>query len=171
MTGNTADDIDVHQVAAATLFHEARLLDSGEWSDWVAMYREDAVYWVPAWLDEYETTKDPLTQVSLLYHDTRRGLEERIARIESRKSITALPLPRTVHQVSNLEASEAAPGRIICHSVFAVHVYDPRVAKAHVRHGRYQHTLVQDGEEWKIARKIITLVNDSVPTVLDFYSI
>jgi 3-phenylpropionate/cinnamic acid dioxygenase small subunit len=162
---------EVNEVAAAILYREARLLDLGEWSEWVAMYREDAVYWVPAWLDEYQTTIDPATQVSLLYHDRRRGLEERIARIESRKSITALPLPRTVHQVSNLEAEETEPGQIVCHSVFSVHVYDPRVAKEHVRHGRYQHTLIREGEGWKIARKVITLVNDCVPTLLDFYSI
>jgi len=167
----TTDGVDAGAVAAATIFREARLLDTGEWDDWVAMYREDAVYWVPAWLNEHETTSDPDTQVSLLYHGERRGLEERIARIESRKSITALPLPRTVHQISNLEATETAPGQITCHSVFAVHVYDPRVAKEHVRHGRYQHTLMCDGADWKIARKVITLVNDRVPTLLDFYSI
>ncbi|WP_338691456.1 aromatic-ring-hydroxylating dioxygenase subunit beta [Bradyrhizobium sp. 26S5] len=164
-------ETDAHAIASATIFREARLLDAGEWADWVAMYCEDAVYWVPAWLDEYSTTNDPNTQVSLLYHHARRGLEERIGRIESRKSITALPLPRTVHQISNLEASEAGPEQIICHAVFSVHVYDPRVPKEHLRHGRYQHTLRREGETWKIARKIITLVNDRVPTVLDFYSI
>jgi 3-phenylpropionate/cinnamic acid dioxygenase small subunit len=167
----TANGADAGAVAAATIYREARLLDHGEWNDWVAMYREDAVYWVPAWLDEHETTNDPNTQVSLLYHGERRGLEERIARIESRKSITALPLPRTVHQISNVEASATAPDEITCHSVFAVHVYDPRAAKEHVRHGRYQHTLIRDGESWKIARKVITLVNDRVQTVIDFYSI
>ena len=171
MTAASMNGVDPHHVAAATLYREARLLDRGEWADWVAMYREDAVYWVPAWLDETETTSDPATQVSLLYHDARRGLEERIARIESRKSITALPLPRTVHQISNLEAAETAPGEITCQSVFSIHVYDPRVAKEHVRHGRYQHTLTRDGEDWKIARKVITLVNDRVPTLLDFYSL
>ena len=79
--------------AAAFLFQEARHLDRHEWDAWVAMYREDAVYWLPAWRDEYETTADPQTEVSLIFHSTRLGLEERIARIESRKSITALPLP------------------------------------------------------------------------------
>ncbi|PDT71410.1 aromatic-ring-hydroxylating dioxygenase subunit beta [Bradyrhizobium sp. C9] len=171
MAESAIKQTDAHAVAAATVFREARLLDTGEWTDWVAMYSEDAVYWVPGWLDEYTTTSDPDTQVSLLYHDARRGLEERIARIESRKSITALPLPRTVHQISNLEASESGPDEIICQSVFSVHVYDPRVAKEHLRHGRYQHTLKREGETWKIARKVITLVNDRVPTVLDFYSI
>src|SRR5581483_10105031 len=70
----TTNGFDAEAIAAATLYREARLLDRGEWTDWVAMYREDAVYWVPAWLDEYETTNDPNTQCSLLYHDARRGL-------------------------------------------------------------------------------------------------
>src|ERR1700759_2154294 len=87
----TTNGHDAGAVAAATLYGEARLLDRGEWTDWVAMYRADAVYWVPAWLGGYGTTNDPNTQCSLLYHDARRGREERVARIESRKSITALP--------------------------------------------------------------------------------
>ena len=135
------------------------------------MYRQDAVYWVPGWLDEYETTSDPDTQVSLIYHAGRKGLEERIARIESRKSITALPLPRTVHQVTNIEVTAADLLHVTCKSVFSVHVYDQRVGKEHVRHGRYHHTLTRDDDGWKIARKVITLVNDRVPTTLDFYSI
>ncbi|WP_031336458.1 aromatic-ring-hydroxylating dioxygenase subunit beta [Rhodopseudomonas sp. B29] len=163
--------IDAQRVAAEALLREARLLDRGDWDQWVAMYQDDAVFWVPAWLDEYDVTEDPATQVSLLYHDARRGLEERISRIESRKSITALPLPRTVHQVTNVEASSIAPDEISCESVFSVYVYDPRTAKGHSRHGRYQHTLKRHGAEWKIARKIITLANDNVATVLDFYSI
>ncbi len=171
MSDRLTSGIDANRVASAMLFREARLLDSGAWAEWVALYRDDAIYWAPAWLDEYETTADPSTQVSLIYHDTRRALEERIARIESRKSITALPLPRTVHQISNIEASESAPGRIDCRAVFAVHVYDPRVAKEHVRYGRYQHTLTCDAGDWKIARKLIVLINDRVPTLLDFYSI
>jgi 3-phenylpropionate/cinnamic acid dioxygenase small subunit len=96
--------------AAAFLFQEARHLDRHEWDAWVAMYREDAVYWLPAWRDEYETTADPQTEVSLIFHNARLGLEERIARIESRKSITALPLPRTLHQIGNVELRAAGSG-------------------------------------------------------------
>jgi benzoate/toluate 1,2-dioxygenase beta subunit/2,4,5-trichlorophenoxyacetic acid oxygenase 2 len=157
--------------AAAVLFQEARLLDGGAWEDWLGMYQPDAVYWAPAWRDEYEPTEDPDTEVSLIYHDSRRGLEERVARIESRKSITALPLPRTVHVIANVEADAAAPDRIETRSTFAVHVYDVRAAKEHTRHGRYEHTLTQVDGRWLIARKKIILVNDRVPAVLDFYSI
>jgi 3-phenylpropionate/cinnamic acid dioxygenase small subunit len=157
--------------AAAFLFKEARHLDKGEWDEWVSMYREDAVYWLPAWRDEYETTSDPQTEVSLIYHNTRLGLEERIARIESRKSITALPLPRTLHQVSNVELCAVAPEHIETEATFAVHVYDPRTAKEHTRYGRYEHVIFKGPDGWRIVRKKITLVNDRIPAVLDFYSI
>jgi 3-phenylpropionate/cinnamic acid dioxygenase small subunit len=157
--------------AAAFLFREARHLDKGEWSEWVAMYREDAVYWLPAWRDEYETIDDPQTEVSLIYHNSRLGLEERIARIESRKSITALPLPRTLHLIGNVELRDVSPAHIETESTFAVHVYDPRTAKEHTRFGRYQHRISTGQDSWRIAKKKIILVNDKVPAVLDFYSI
>jgi 3-phenylpropionate/cinnamic acid dioxygenase small subunit len=157
--------------AAAFLFREARYLDKGEWSEWVAMYREDAVYWLPAWRDEYETTDDPQTEVSMIYHHSRLGLEERIARIESRKSITALPLPRTLHLIGNVELLAASASHLDTEATFAVHVYDPRTAKEHTRYGRYQHRISTDGDSWRIAMKKIILVNDKVPAVLDFYSI
>ena len=157
--------------AAAFLFREARHLDRHEWDAWVAMYREDAVYWLPAWRDEYETTADPQTEVSLIFHSTRLGLEERIARIESRKSITALPLPRTLHQIGNVELRAGGPAYVETEATFAVHVYDPRTAKEHTRFGRYEHVLSREGDTWRIAKKKIILVNDKVPAVLDFYSI
>ena len=158
-------------LATALILREARCLDRGQWSEWAAMYCEDAVFWVPAWRDEYETTADPQTEVSLIYHDSRLGLEERIARIESRKSITALPLPRTVHQLGAAELRSAADDKIEIETAFSVHVYDARTAREHTRHGRYEHTLIRDDGSWLIARKKITLINDKVPTVLDFYSI
>jgi 3-phenylpropionate/cinnamic acid dioxygenase small subunit len=157
--------------AAAFLFQEARRLDTHEWDAWISMYREDAVYWLPAWRDEYETTTDPQTEVSLIYHHTRLGLEERIARIESRKSITALPLPRTLHQISNVELRAVSPAHIETEATFAVLVYDPRTAKEHTRFGRYEHVISKERDAWRIAKKKIILTNDRVPTVLDFYSI
>jgi len=159
------------ETARALLFREARLLDRREWAAWAELYREDAVYWIPAWRDEDRLVDNPLAQVSLAYHDSRVGLLERIARIESRKSITALPLPRTTHLVGNVEVVGAGPDRLECESSFTVHVYDPRTGREHTRHGHYAHILSREADDWMIARKVITLNNDRVPAVLDFYSV
>jgi 3-phenylpropionate/cinnamic acid dioxygenase small subunit len=156
-------------VASELLYREAELLDGKQWDQWLALYQEKAVYWVPAWLDEYDVVTDPTSQVSLIYHDNRSQLEERVARIESRKSITALPLPRTVHLISNVRIVSADDQGLAVAASFMVCVYDPRTAREHSHFGRYAYRLVKTGGELRIAVKKIILSNDRVPTVVDFY--
>ena len=73
--------------------------------------REDTVFWVPAWRNESETVEDPDTEVSLIYHDSRKGLEERVHRLRTGKSVTTMPLPRTAHFVSSFLVAEATGRR------------------------------------------------------------
>ena len=54
---------------------------------------------------------------------------------------------------------------------FAVHLYDVRAERTHVFFGRYEHKLRREAEGWRIAAKKILLLNDVIPTVVDFYSI
>lgn len=153
------------------LYREASLLDQKKWKEWLLLYQEQAVFWAPAWLDEYDVVTDPKKQVSLIYHDSRFQLEERITRIESRKSITALPLPRTVHLVSNVRVVKRDEAHLYADASFVVHVYDPRTAREHSHFGRYEYQLSDRDGDLRIAAKKIILVNDRVPTVVDFYSL
>ena len=148
---------------------EGLLLDRRTWDAWLAMYREDAVFWVPAWRNESETVEDPDTEVSLIYHDSRKGLEERVLRLRTGKSVTTMPLPRTAHFVSGFLVAEATMENIDVHSSWQVVIYQPRSAVQYTLAGRYEHQLVNTGEGWKIAKKKIILINDRVPTLVDFY--
>ena len=176
---NTAADAIVSRLraddpcaaASGLLFLEAQLLDRKAWKEWLSLYAEKCVYWVPAWRDEFDATDDPDTEVSLIYHADRYGLEERVARIQSRKSITAMPLPRTMHAISNVRAIETDVGRLEGDACFTVHVYDPRTLRQHVNAGRYEFRLRLTDGHWRFERKKITLINDNVPTILDFYSL
>ena len=58
------------------LIHEARLLDEGFFDDWLALFTEDARYWVPIQANQ----TDPFETVSLMYDD-RRLLETRVRRL------------------------------------------------------------------------------------------
>ncbi|MEA2987083.1 MAG: hypothetical protein QOD94_3337, partial [Alphaproteobacteria bacterium] len=60
------------------LVHEARLLDEARFDEWLALFTEDAWYWVPVDAEQ----KDPFTTVSLIYDD-RRLLETRVRRLAS----------------------------------------------------------------------------------------
>lgn len=157
--------------AELLLFTEARHLDQKEWNVWAELYDEDAKYWVPSWLNEYDLVQDPATCVSFIYHDSRKQLLERVARLESRKSITALPLPRTLHLISNIIVTDADDAVADIQSCWTTHVYDPRTCKQHIHFGMYHHRIRQSGDRFSIVQKKITIMNDRVPTVLDFYSI
>jgi benzoate/toluate 1,2-dioxygenase beta subunit/2,4,5-trichlorophenoxyacetic acid oxygenase 2 len=165
-----------HQVSAAIvtdlLYREGLHLDRQEWDAWLALYAEDTEFWVPAWIDEHRTTSDPNREISLIYHDSRFGLEERILRIRTRKSVTAMPLPRTVHFVSNILPSALTEDSIEATASWMVQVFDARSAKQHSHFGRYELRLVREGSSsWRFGRKRVLLMNDVVPTVLDFYTI
>ena len=164
------------EVAMRVVAGEGHLLDRRDWDGWLALYRDDAVFWVPAWRNESETVEDPDTEVSLIYHDSRKALEERVLRLRTGKSVTTMPLLRTAHLVSGfLVAGTApaggAPDRIDVHSSWQVVIYQPRTAMQYTLAGRYEHRLVKDGEGWKIARKKVVLINDRIPTLVDFYCV
>lgn len=158
-------------IATELLYLEGRCLDERDWAAWLELYAPTAVYWVPAWRDEYTQTGDPDTEISQIYHDTRRGLEERVMRVQSGKSVTTQPLPRTTHFVSNIEGAWEADGAIGAHGCWMVQVYDPRTERQHGNFGRYELRLSQTDTGWVIARKIVRLQNDRVPALIDFYTL
>ena len=65
------------------LFHEARLLDQRRFEDWMALYTDDATYWVPAKPDQ----QSPIDTISI-YYDDRRMMETRVKRLRPSSLIT-----------------------------------------------------------------------------------
>lgn len=158
------------EIATEMVVREGHLLDARDWDGWLALYREDAVFWVPAWKNESQTVEDPDTEVSLIYHDTRAGLEERVARLRTGKSVTTMPFPRTAHFASNfLLFTAPSADRIALRSSWQVVIYQPRTATQHTLAGHYEHHLTKTEGIWRISRKKIVLINDRVPTLVDFY--
>jgi 3-phenylpropionate/cinnamic acid dioxygenase small subunit len=146
---------------------EALYLDRDQWDDWLALYMEDAIFWMPAWRSETETTQDPESELSLIYYKGRRNLEDRVWRARSGLSVASTPRPRVVHQVTNVLVED----RDKVAASFATHLYDKRAGRTHVFFGRYEYKVVEAGQGWKIAEKKILLLNDTIPTVVDFYSV
>lgn len=170
------------EAAAAFVYAEALCLDEQRWQDWLAMYADDAVYWVPSWKDDHLTTQDPATEVSFMHAAGRTRLEERVKRASGTKSIASMPLPRTLHCISNVMVSSradraemgAAPSRPAqwrVRSNCVTQIYDLRNDGLKAMACRYDHLLTEVDGALRIARKKIVLINDNVPTVLDFYCV
>ncbi|WP_333836767.1 aromatic-ring-hydroxylating dioxygenase subunit beta [Novosphingobium sp.] len=153
------------------LYREALLLDTGRFADWLALFTADVEFWMPAWRDETTTTQDPDSELSLIYYKGRRNLEDRVMRLTSGLSVASEPLPRVVHQVTNVLVLEAAEGVAEVSAAFTCHRHDVRMNRSDCFFGRYLYRLVDEGGAWRIARKVVTLLNDTIPTVVDINSI
>lgn len=153
--------------ASDLLIREAHYLDTRTWDQWLALYVDDAIYWAPAWRDEVTPTSDPDTELSLIYYEGKHNLEDRVWRIKSGLSVASLPLPRTVHQITNIWIADDE----LVHATWAVHQFNARRQTQHSFFGRYEYRLVNSGQGWKIAMKKIILMNDRIPTVADIYSL
>jgi benzoate/toluate 1,2-dioxygenase beta subunit len=157
--------------AEAFLYREALLLDEGDYDAWLDLFTRDAVFWMPAWRNESEQTADPDRELSLIYYEGRSNLEDRVKRIRSGLSIASKVRLRVMHAISNVMITAEGPGSATVSSCFIVHLVDVRAGRTHAFFGRYEHELVDTPEGWRISRKLIRLLNDVVPTLLDVYSI
>jgi benzoate/toluate 1,2-dioxygenase beta subunit len=83
------------------LLHEARLLDEGRYEEWLALFTEDAWYWVPSQPGQ----ASPLDTVSLIYDD-RRLLETRVRRLANPNIHAQTPPSRTSRIIANVTAEE-----------------------------------------------------------------
>jgi 3-phenylpropionate/cinnamic acid dioxygenase small subunit len=160
--------------AQSVLFREGLYLDTQRWDDWLALYDEDASFWMPAWTDEHTLSASPDSELSLMYCAARAGLEDRVWRIRSGLSAASTPLLRTAHVVASPVVSEIAgaqAARLRVESSWTCHVHHPKRRDEHVFFGRYEHVLRQGPQGWRIAAKKVVLMNDVIPTMLDFYCV
>ncbi len=152
------------------LFREAAYLDAQRWDDWLALYTEDCEFWLPSWTAEHELTSDPRAEVSLVYYGSRAGLEDRVTRVKSGRSVASTPLPRTQHAVTNVLLERESDDTMALHSCWTVHEFRTKLRESFVHFGRCEHALVLQDGAWRIRRKKIVMLNDYMPTMLDFYS-
>ena len=160
-------DSELLAQCADLLYREAAYLDERRWAEWLALYCEDAVFWVPAWDEDGNPTNDPQSQLSLIYYDRRSGLEDRIWRIQSGLSAASTPPVRTCHLLSNIRMVEVNTDEPQLSTHWQVQIYRPEKLHHFSYFGFYEHTLRRVGGHFSIARKKIVLLNDVVETMLD----
>jgi benzoate/toluate 1,2-dioxygenase beta subunit len=152
------------------LYREARYLDERDWDNWLAHYSPNVEFWMPAWDDDDKLTEDPQSEISLIYYASKQGLEDRVFRIRTdRSSATSLPEPRTVHHISNVEILSQTQDKLEIRFNWMTHNFRYKATDTH--YGTSFYTLEVAGDEMKIARKKIVLVNDYIHQVIDIYHV
>ncbi len=134
------------------LYHEARLLDEQRYEEWLALFTQDATYWVP--LEHGQ--KDPF-ETSSIIHDDRTLLELRVKQLRHPRAHARQPLARTVHQVGNVVPTAEASGELRVASTLTLVEF--RNEKQRVYGGLVEHRLRRSGDTFQIAHKRVDLVN------------
>src|SRR5499425_3218868 len=101
---SAATEIELRSEIEQFLYREAWLLDHGRLDEWLALFTDDATYWIPLQANQ----ADPLTTSSIVYDD-RRLLEVRVRQFQHPRAHARVPAPRTVHQVGNVQVLDAGP--------------------------------------------------------------
>jgi len=146
--GGVVSRPDVDQL----LVREAWLLDHQRLDEWLGLFTDDAVYWVPLQMDQAE----PFTTASLIYDD-RRLLEIRVRQAQHPRAHARVPAPRTVHQVTNVQVV-ADDGRELTVTSSLVMI-EYRKERQRVWGGLVEHRLRRTDAGLRIAAKRVDLVN------------
>jgi benzoate/toluate 1,2-dioxygenase beta subunit len=137
------------------LYREARLMDEHAYDEWLALWTDDALYWIPCNDDDF----DPERHVSIVY-ENRARLEDRIARLKSGAAYAQDPKSRLSRVVSNVEIADGEGIEVNVRSTFNVTAL--RRSRMDIFAGRAIHKLRPEGDNFKIAYKKVLLINNDV---------
>ncbi|MBI3247806.1 MAG: aromatic-ring-hydroxylating dioxygenase subunit beta [Deltaproteobacteria bacterium] len=135
------------------LYREARLMDENAYDDWLALWADDVLYWVPANDDDI----DPQRHVSIVYEDKTR-LEDRIARLKSGAAYAQDPKSRLRRVIANIEIEEGDNGEVTVYSNF--NLTELRRSQQRTFAGRTIHKLRPHDASFRITYKKVLLVNN-----------
>ncbi|HEX6690470.1 MAG TPA: aromatic-ring-hydroxylating dioxygenase subunit beta [Burkholderiales bacterium] len=135
----------------AFVLREARLLDERRFADWLALFADDGVYWVPT-LPGQATPQEALS----LFYEPKPLLAMRVARLERPDMHAQAPASRTVHHVSGIEVSgmEARSALVVA---------EWRQGEARWFAARVTHKLRKEADGLRIVLKRVDLIDSEAP--------
>jgi 3-phenylpropionate/cinnamic acid dioxygenase small subunit len=137
------------------LYEEARLMDEHRYSEWLNLWDDDAIYWVPSGGEG----NDPTKEVSIIY-DNRAKLNDRVARFLSGDVLAQIP-PRPMRRiVSNIQVEKDGPEDVTVGSNFIL--VQAAIHEQIIWAGRSTHRLRQRDGRLVVAFKKVVLVNNNI---------
>ncbi|MCW5687676.1 MAG: aromatic-ring-hydroxylating dioxygenase subunit beta [Pseudolabrys sp.] len=136
------------------VIYEARLLDQHRFEEWLALYADDAYYWMPL---EWGQT-DPKLVGSLMYED-KLLLQIRVERLKGNRTFSQKPKSRCHHvlQTPQIDSRDDAKGEFVTWT--PMHYIETRYDEQQLYAAWATHTLTLVGGVLKIKLKRVDLVN------------
>jgi benzoate/toluate 1,2-dioxygenase beta subunit len=135
------------------LYNEARLMDEHRYSEWLSLWDEDGIYWVPC----NNAGNDPENEVAIIYDNYSR-LSDRIARFESGTVMMQNPPAMMRRMISNIEVGDSDGRETTVLSNFLV--IEVRGVQQIIWAGQSTHKLRAADGGFRIGYKKVVLVNN-----------
>lgn len=147
-----------HAAVEDLLLKESLLLDEQLFEQWLALYAEQCIYWIPA----DAPASDPRKKITLEFHDRRR-LQDRVARLGTGLAYSQVPPSRTVRMLDRpriwVPSTDQRTWHARCN--FVVHEY--RAGKTRALAGWYGYAIGERQGRHAILVKQINLLDCDAP--------
>ena len=138
------------------LFAQSELLDNKHWQDYINLFADDGVYWMPVTADQTEWEGSPS-----IFAEDKPMMRVRMGRVTHPNAWSQAPMWATNHVIGNVVIESESAKEIVVRSRF--HMMELR--RDNVRHfgGTYRHTLVKSGKGFKIKLQRVDMFNSQAP--------
>jgi 3-phenylpropionate/cinnamic acid dioxygenase small subunit len=147
------NDSNLRDSCRRFLEREARLLQDLRLDDWLGLYADECLYWVPGSID----AGDPRHEVAIAFDDRRR-LGDRIFRLQMGFAWSQRPASRTVRMVGNVEVFKTKTDAIVMvRSNLLINEFWANECR--LWGGWCGHRLQRYNDDWQILVKQVNLID------------
>lgn len=134
------------------LFRQAAMLDAKAWGEWIELFADDGIYWMPSTPDQTDWMAEPS-----IFAEDKLLMEVRMGRLNHPNAWSQAAAWGTNHLVGNVIVESATADQMEVYSRFQT----MELRRDAVRHfgGSYRHTLVRQGGAWKVRLQRVDMTN------------
>ena len=152
--------VDLQHEIEQFLYHEAALLDDGDYHGWLALFTDDIHYWMPTRYNRTRREREFDTSAAnelAFFDDDKASLAMRVKRIDTGMAWAEDPPSRTRHLVTNVQIRpRSTADEYDVTSAFIL--YRTRLeTDLNIFAGRREDVLRKATDGWRIARRKILL--------------
>jgi len=140
------------------LYRQAEILDEKRWDDFIELFADDGLYWMPA--SPEQTTGDGVPSI---FYEDRNLMSVRMKRVTHPHAWSQSPMWGTSHLVSNVAIEKENPrtGEVTLRARFHMMEFRRDVSRHFA--GTYRHHLVRTKSGYRIKLQRVDMVNGQGP--------
>jgi benzoate/toluate 1,2-dioxygenase beta subunit len=157
-------ELDTQREIEQFLYRQSELLDSKLWQDYIDLFADDGVYWMPVTPDQTEWEGSPS-----IFAEDRYMMQVRMGRVTHPTAWSQVPMWATSHVIGNVviesESATGSAGGSAGEWIVRSRFHMMELRRDTVRHfgGTYRHTLVRQHGELKIKLQRVDMFNAQAP--------